>query len=85
MDHKEILELLPAYLDQELGMSDAIAVERHLGTCTECQHELSEQRRISAMLKNDAAYYDAPTHLVERIRKTIPVIAPKTALQGLEF
>lgn len=72
MDHKEAIELLPAYLDQELGLSDAIAVERHLDGCAECQHELSEQRRMSAHLKKDAAYFKAPNNLAQRIKMVLP-------------
>lgn len=72
MDHKEAMELLPAYLDQELGISDAIAVERHLGNCPECQQEYSKLSEVSALLKKDAAYFKAPTHLAQRIKMALP-------------
>jgi len=72
MDHKEVVELLPAYLDQELGLSDAIAVERHLSNCSECQHEFAVQNGVSAQLKNNAAYFKAPNHLAQRIKTTLP-------------
>jgi anti-sigma factor (TIGR02949 family) len=72
MDHKEIIELLPAYLDQELGISDAIAVERHLGNCSECQHEYEVQSKVSALFKRDTAYFKAPTHLARRIKVALP-------------
>ena len=71
MDHKEIIALLPAYLDQELGISDAIAVERHLGSCSECQHEFELQSAVSAQLRKNAAYFEAPTH-AHRIKTTLP-------------
>ena len=72
MDHKEAIELLPAYLDQELGISDAIAVERHLSSCSECQHEYAEQSGVSTQLKKDAAYLKAPPHLAQRIKMALP-------------
>lgn len=72
MDHKEAIELLPAYLDQELGMSDALAVERHLGSCSECQQEYEEQRGVSAQLKKNASYFKAPADLVQRINIALP-------------
>ncbi len=78
MDHKEVIELLPAYLDQELGISDAIAVERHLGYCSECQHEFEVQRSVSALLKKDAAYFKAPTHLAHRIKIALPGERPSS-------
>ena len=72
MEHKEAIELLPAYLDQELGISDAMAVERHLSSCSECQHEYAEQSGVSAQLKKNAAYFDAPPHLAQRIKMSLP-------------
>src|SRR2546428_8506426 len=72
MNHQEALELLPAYMDQELGIADAIRVERHLGSCTECQREYAEQSKVSARLKKDAGYFDAPAHLATRIKLALP-------------
>lgn len=72
MDHKQAIELLPAYLDQELGITDAIAVERHLGSCPECQQEYEEQSSVKARLKKDAAYFKAPAHLAQRINMALP-------------
>lgn len=73
MDHNQAKELLPAYLDQELVLSDAIAVERHLGSCPECQQSYEEQRSVRARLKRDAAYFIAPAHLAQRINMALPV------------
>lgn len=72
MDHKEAIELLPAYLDKELGISDAMAVERHLSSCSECQREFAEQSDMSAQLKKDAVYFDAPPLLAQRIIMALP-------------
>ena len=86
MDHKEIIELLPAYLDQELGLFDAMAVERHLAGCPECQHEYAEQSRVSAHVKKDAAYFKAPTHLAQRINMVLPADRSYSArLKGWNF
>ena len=72
MNHKEIIELLPAYLDKELGISDIIAIERHLEICSECQHEYAEQSGVSALLKREALYFKAPDHLAQRIKVALP-------------
>jgi len=86
MDHKEVFELLPAYLDQELGLSDAIAVERHLGNCSECQHELDLQSGVTAQLKKDVAYFKAPTHLAHRIKVALPgERSPSTRFKNWNF
>ena len=86
MDHKQAIELLPAYLDQELGLSEAIAVERHLGSCSECQQEYEEQSSVRAQLKKHAAYFKAPAHLAQRINMALPAERPHpTRLKGWRF
>ena len=72
MDHKDAIELLPAYLDQELGISDSIAVERHLGDCDECQHEYAIQSSISEQIKSNAINFKASTQLAHRIEINLP-------------
>ncbi len=58
MNHKEASELLPAHLDQQLGVADAIAVEQHLV--------------VSARLKRHAPYFKAPSGLAQRLRMSLP-------------
>jgi anti-sigma factor RsiW len=72
MDHQKYIELLPAYLDQELGVPDLLDVERHLGSCAECRNELAELRRASEGLKKEAVYFTAPAHLAHRIAANLP-------------
>jgi len=72
MDHKEVLELLPAYADQELGVADMIAVERHLGSCAECQREYAEQDEISRRVRDQVSPIKAPAHLLGRIQSALP-------------
>lgn len=79
MDHKEAIELLSAYLDQELGVSDAIGVERHLASCSECQQEYSKLSEVSAQLKTHAAYFKAPSYLAQRINMALPADRPRSA------
>jgi anti-sigma factor RsiW len=67
MDHEKIRQLLPAYLDQELSVADALVLEQHLDNCDECQSALDDQRALSARLKSGASYFDAPAHLRMRI------------------
>lgn len=71
MDHKKILELLPAYMDQELDISDMLAVERHLESCPDCQREYLEQRGVNARMRDALAYFDAPVHLAKRINAAL--------------
>ncbi len=71
MDHKKTLELLPAYADQELDISDMLAVERHLENCLDCQREYAEQRGVTARMRDAPAYFDAPAHLAKRINAAL--------------
>lgn len=67
MEHDEAFELLPAYLDQELGVAEAMAMERHVSGCAQCQAELAEQKAASAGLRRAGTYYRAPAGLAARI------------------
>jgi anti-sigma factor RsiW len=77
MDHQEILELLPGYADQELGISEALEVQRHLESCVDCRREYAAQRIVSARFKKEADYFDAPVHLVQRINAALPQDPPR--------
>jgi anti-sigma factor RsiW len=72
MDHQDALALLPAYVDQELGVADSMAVERHLESCAECRREYAEQEEIKKRLKLELPYAEAPAYLHERIRSALP-------------
>lgn len=86
MEHKDIIELLPAYLDQELGMSDTLAVERHLKGCAECQQEYEEQRGISAQLKKNATHFTASPQLAQRIKAALPKeTSPSSRFKNWDF
>jgi anti-sigma factor RsiW len=79
MDHNEIQQLLPAYVDQELGIVDALAVERHLRTCDACRREIEEQRSVSDRVHAGEAYVDAPAALRTRILASLPGSRPSRA------
>lgn len=72
MECKETLELLPAHLDRELGLPEAMAIDKHLQTCPACQRELVNQSTLSAALKKHATYFSAPDELKARILDALP-------------
>ena len=72
MNHQEILEQLPAYFDKELSISDSNAVELHLENCLECQQAYAEQSSVSALLRKEAVYFEAPSYLAQRINLALP-------------
>lgn len=79
MEHSEVQQLLPAYLDQELGIVDALAVERHLGTCADCRRDVEAQRGVATRVRAGAAYFDAPPALRARIAAAVPAGRPRRA------
>lgn len=71
MDHRAAIELLPAYLDQELGIAEAIAIEHHLSGCSECQAEYAIQSAVSARLRKEGTYFNAPPKLARRVQGSL--------------
>lgn len=72
MEHSDVQQLLPAYVDQELSVVDALAVERHLETCLACRREIEEQRSASTRTRAGASYFDTPPALRSRILAELP-------------
>lgn len=72
MECKESQALLSAHFDRELSLRDSLEIERHCSGCARCQGEYAEYTKLRAALKNDAAYFKAPKHLVDRITAARP-------------
>ncbi|KAF3998240.1 anti-sigma factor [Glaciimonas immobilis] len=79
MEHAEVLELLPAYVDQEVSVSETIRIARHLNDCVECQRNFAQQSQLSAQLKAPAFRYAAPADLAQRINDALPKDRPTPA------
>jgi anti-sigma factor RsiW len=75
MDCKETLELLPAYADHELGLPEAIEIDKHVQDCPACRDEITGQKALRAALRRHATYFIAPSHLEHRLKA---VLALKT-------
>jgi len=72
MEHSEIQQLLPAYVDRELGIVDALAVERHLETCLACRREIEEQRSAGSRTREEVPYFGAPPALRAKVIAGLP-------------
>jgi anti-sigma factor RsiW len=72
MEHEDAMELLSAYLDQELGIPDLVAIEQHIKGCAICQNEFSALSGASNLLKKHAAYFVAPDRLSQRLANNFP-------------
>jgi anti-sigma factor RsiW len=73
MDHDQAFELLPGYVDEELSLSEAREVERHLADCPDCQEVLEQQRHASRQLRGADLRVEAPPELAKRIRAALPL------------
>jgi anti-sigma factor RsiW len=71
MDCKETLELLQAYGDQELGLPEAIELDKHVQSCPACREEMSEQKALRAAVRRHATYFTAPSHLESRLKAAL--------------
>jgi anti-sigma factor RsiW len=72
MDHAQVLELLPAYLDQELDLSVTLELERHLQTCDSCRQACEAQGALSAQVRAAGLRVEAPLALLQRIEAALP-------------
>ena len=81
MNHEQAENLLPAYLDNELSLSEAADFERHLNSCAQCQQTYQEQGQISGLIKNNVTYFKAKPELDKRIQMSLVIDASKSAPQ----
>ncbi len=84
MNHEQAQNLLPAYVDKELSLSEVVDFERHFNSCTKCQLEYQEQARVSTLIKNNALYFEAKPELAERIESVITVDLSKAFPQKIQ-
>jgi len=85
MNHEQALELLPGYLDEELSLSEALEIQRHLDSCEECAQVLAQHRDVSAQLRAAQLRMDAPPELVKRIEAALPGRSAPWARVGERF
>lgn len=59
------------YLDNELETDSALAVHKHLTSCKDCQNYCRQIRQTMRLVREQAAYYETPDALSDKIRVTI--------------
>lgn len=70
MDHADARALLHGYIDGELDAASALALERHLSGCAECQRERTALMNLRAALRKDVAF-TCPPELAARLRQQL--------------
>lgn len=71
MNCNESRSHLHAYLDQELDLPSAVAIDQHLAGCATCKALFAQQSALRTGIRRHAEYYEAPAALAERIRARI--------------
>jgi anti-sigma factor RsiW len=56
------------YVDKELDLTSAIAVDEHLHSCMECKKIYDQFSALRSSVRQNASYYSVPAALADRIR-----------------
>jgi anti-sigma factor RsiW len=83
MDCNEVRALVPAYVDREVGISDARSIEAHLETCEACRTDRNVQSTLKGSVAMHATYLRAPSALAERIAAAIGADAESQGADAL--
>src|SRR6266511_5988070 len=75
MTHREVIDRLSPFLDDELDPVASREVSQHLATCPDCAAEYERQRKLSESLKRDLEYHRAPDLLQARVMRGIGAAA----------
>jgi mycothiol system anti-sigma-R factor len=68
-DCEHVLRQIELYLDGELVGVERVEIERHLGGCSPCSDHSAFQAKLKEMLRATCGCDEAPSTLVERIRR----------------
>ncbi len=63
--------LIHAYIDGELGLEDALEMERHLQECNLCSQVYKDNQRLRSVIKTGSLYFTAPPALRKRVRSSV--------------
>lgn len=84
MNCQDVRVLLHAYLDDELGAADSLAIVRHLAECDACKRRFDACAQLRGNLRRADLYRAAPTALRARIASRLPrpAVAPRSTRRG---
>jgi anti-sigma factor RsiW len=68
---QETQRWLPGYLDGELDLINAAAIEEHLKTCARCAQAQRSQQALQAVIRGSGLYAPAPVALQQRIQASL--------------
>jgi anti-sigma factor RsiW len=68
MSHDQVRELLDAYVDRELDIVTALALDRHLSECDACRATFARYEQLHSSVKAQIPRFKAPERLESKIR-----------------
>lgn len=68
MNCRDVLRLLNGYIDAELDLTGALAVEEHLRNCSRCRAHEATLRSLGSAIREHVEFSSAPRELRERLR-----------------
>ena len=71
MEHREVIDRLSPFLDDELDPVASREVERHLESCPPCTAAFERRRKLSESLHRDLEYHRAPDMLRGRVMRDL--------------
>lgn len=71
MNCHETQRWLPGYLDGEVDLVNAVAIEEHLDTCARCGQEYRAQQALRAAIRGGGLYAPAPAGLQQRVQASV--------------
>ena len=77
MTHEETQLLLDAFLDDELDVATASAVDAHAQDCERCMVWVTDRRRLRARLQAAPLRHEMPDAIRSRLRKQMPQTSPR--------
>ena len=63
--------LIHAYIDGELGLEEALEIERHLQDCNLCSQAYKDNQRLRSIMKTGSLYFTARPALWKRVRSSV--------------
>ncbi len=72
-------ELVQAYADAQLSVTQSLEVERHLESCARCSALYANQKALSKLIGQSSLYHRAPAALLDRIEAELGIEAPPSA------
>ncbi len=83
MNCDDAISLVHGYVDGELDLTNALALERHLSQCAACSRRYENVRTLSSVLRDGALYYEASPALQRRVRRALRQSSESRSLGGL--